>query len=382
MKKNTVVIIPSIIPWNFTADFVRQTALELSRKRIKVFIYNINQKPFKLNDILHGKKLITSYNKYINFVKTFHLFPLERYSEIYKFNAGLFFILFLIYIRLFFRSYKLILWLQHPQFFWINQLVKKFNIRCKVLYDYLDYFIKDPNFTDPVLDQLLIKNADLVAVNSKTLLEHCKKYRKNICLVAQGFDLNTFKNYKTKFINHNHKAKPVIGFVGGINRRLDFNLIYNLVKRNPDWQFNFYGPVQDILGGNLNFINQEIDKLKNNENFIQTDFVPKEKIPDIINSFNVAIIPYDISFDFNTFSYPMKLFEYFYMGKPVVSTPVEELKRFPEFVKIGVNVYEWEKHIKKLLSNPWPNHYQQQQRKLAIDNSWENKIKRISKLIT
>ena len=36
------------------------------------------------------------------------------------------------------------------------------------------------------------------------------------------------------------------------------------------------------------------------------------------------------------------------MGKPVVSTPIEELKAFPTFVKIGNTAEEWEKHIKTL----------------------------------
>ena len=75
----------------------------------------------------------------------------------------------------------------------------------------------------------------------------------------------------------------------------------------------------------------------------------------------------------------MKLFEYFYLGKPVISTPIEELKRFPKFVKIGKTAKEWEKHIKFLLSKPWP--YQKEQKKLAKENSWKSKIEVISKII-
>ena len=77
----------------------------------------------------------------------------------------------------------------------------------------------------------------------------------------------------------------------------------------------------------------------------------------------------------------MKLFEYFFLGKPVVSTPIEELKRFPKFVKIGNTNEEWEKHIKNLLSKPWPKENQKQQRKLSEENSWRKKVAKITNVM-
>ena len=65
----------------------------------------------------------------------------------------------------------------------------------------------------------------------------------------------------------------------------------------------------------------------------------------------------------------------------MVSTPIEELKRFPEYVRIGTTVEEWEEHITSLLSKPWPDSNKQAQRRLAIDNSWERKIQKIMRVI-
>jgi hypothetical protein len=77
----------------------------------------------------------------------------------------------------------------------------------------------------------------------------------------------------------------------------------------------------------------------------------------------------------------MKLFEYFYMGKPVLATPIEELKRFPKYVKIGRTAEEWEKHIQTLLAKPWPKAYQKEQKRLAVANSWDYKIDAILKVV-
>jgi len=77
----------------------------------------------------------------------------------------------------------------------------------------------------------------------------------------------------------------------------------------------------------------------------------------------------------------MKIFEYFYPGKPVVSTPILELKRLQPYVKIAKNAEEFKEEIKKILKEGWPKEYQQKQKKMAIANSWENKIEKISEVL-
>ena len=137
-------------------------------------------------------------------------------------------------------------------------------------------------------------------------------------------------------------------------------------------------PVDDKYRDTKRLI-QELKSLKN------IYLVPRTKsrlvIKEVIKNFDIGIIPYDVSHDFNRYCYPMKLFEYFYMGKPVISTPIDELKRFPKFVKIGESSIDWEKHIKSLLSMSWPVKYKEEQKKLAEENSWENKIEAINKVL-
>ena len=65
------------------------------------------------------------------------------------------------------------------------------------------------------------------------------------------------------------------------------------------------------------------------------------------------------------------------MGLPVISTPIEELKRFPKFVKIGKNPGEWSKYTNDLLSKIWSKKHKEEQRRLAEQNSWEIKVNMI-----
>jgi glycosyltransferase involved in cell wall biosynthesis len=76
-----------------------------------------------------------------------------------------------------------------------------------------------------------------------------------------------------------------------------------------------------------------IDVLNVCSNIFFHDQVSPTKIPEILNSITVGMIPYRKT-RFTTYCYPMKLFEYFFMGIPVVTTPIKELARFSEYVKI------------------------------------------------
>ena len=93
------------------------------------------------------------------------------------------------------------------------------------------------------------------------------------------------------------------------------------------------------------------------------------------------MIPYDISQDFNRYCYPMKLFEYFYLGKPVVSTDILELRNFPGLVAIGNTSDDWGKAIKKILSKEWSMKNKKLEKRLSMENSWQMKISKIGSYV-
>ena len=236
------------------------------------------------------------------------------------------------------------------------------------------------DFTNFEKNKKNIENANFVFTNSQTLKKEIKKtIKKKINLVPQGFDLDTFSQAKTT----KTKNKIVkVGFVGAISNRIDFNLMTKLAKKLPEINFIFVGPIRNDLKIKKN-------KSKQIKNFIKIKNVKKissqkkEKIAQIINNFDIAIIPYDTSEKFNLNSYPMKTFEYLYLEKPVISTPIKELKnkKFKGLVHIASNEKEWQKSISKILKNKNPDIIKKKAKKLAIENSWENKITKIAKTV-
>jgi glycosyltransferase involved in cell wall biosynthesis len=115
-------------------------------------------------------------------------------------------------------------------------------------------------------------------------------------------------------------GRPVAFYQGGINRRLNFQLLRELAERMPDWDFWFCGVEDD----NINEWT-EIRSLKNVQYF---GCVSPEQIADLARRASIGLVPFVDSYVLRT-SFPLKVYEYIACGLPVVSTPIRALAGCP-----------------------------------------------------
>ncbi len=102
--------------------------------------------------------------------------------------------------------------------------------------------------------------------------------------------------------------KPVIGYMGGMHRHVDFDLIREMALRRPDWSWVCVGALQAALG--------ELDGLPNVH---LTGERPHSELVDYVRQFDVCIVPY-VNSTYTATVVPTKINEYLAVGKPVVST--------------------------------------------------------------
>jgi len=365
MLKNKLIIMPIDGSWEHSADFFRQTALTLSGQN-QVIIYDQNNAHFFLK-----KPTTTRHYTYknINFHQVKYFLPLRRFTWIEKINHLLSFWLFL-------QKYKKIdklLWIFYPNYF---DLAKIKNKNMLSLYDCVDYN------DDKKKENKLIQNVDYFFVNSLTLKNlHSNQIKKPIYINAQGFFLPNEKLIPKVQLK---KTKPIIGLVGGINYRLDFSLLNKLIKDNPKWQFVFYGPKQiNLKKDSIYKTNDWLKKIKKYQNVVFGQSKNRYEVYGLIKNFDIAIIPYDSTILFNKYCYPMKIFEYLYFEKKIISSDIDELKtkKFKNMVTIAKKNNDWQKKIEYLLKIKSSKISNKQKKKLAINNSWNNKIEKISKII-
>jgi hypothetical protein len=382
MIKKSIIVILSALPWEWSTDYINQTAFILSKKNVVICLLWNDALSIK-ECFKKGKipKLIKKLSKNLYLFEPIHFIPFRRFKLVSEANVIINIFLLNLFVKFLESRAKIerkILWIFHPN---LRFFLEVFCRGWKVIYDCVDFFTigtEEHIEETEINERKLVKIAYLVVANSKVLQKHLKEYRNYVYLVPQGFRHEKFKKapYKASEIMTN---KSIIGFVGAVNYRIDYSLLLKIAASNHQWHFVVWGPVLEKNKFNKSAW-RKMKALSSLPN-VSTGESKKNLIPGIISQFDIGMIPYDISQDFNKYCYPMKLFEYFYMGKPVVSTPIEELKRFPKFVKIGRTAEEWEKIIKSLLSKSWPEKYKREQKKLAIENSWENKIEAISNVL-
>lgn len=369
MLKNKTIIIPIENAWDHSADFLRQTAFILSKHNL-VYIYDHN------NHYFFGKKKRKNvYPNYKNIIfrQVKYYLPFEKFKIIDKFNRWLSFKLFLAKHR---HADK-ILWIFYPNYYDFAQVN---NQKMLKIYDCVDYS------EDQQKENILINSVDYFFVNSKALKKLYAKKKLNkqaIYISAQGFFQPDDKKIKSVSLKKN-KSKAVIGYVGGLNCRLNYPLLDQLIGNHPEWLFVFYGPEQKNIEKDKIYHTQKwIKKLKEHKNTLFGYSDDRYFIYGLIKNFDIAIIPYNLDLVFNSYCYPMKIFEYFYLGVPVISSGILELKekRFDGLMSIAADYKSWENSIKKLLENKIPGKKQRQQRELAIKNNWQNKIQKIAKAL-
>jgi glycosyltransferase involved in cell wall biosynthesis len=197
----------------------------------------------------------------------------------------------------------------------------------KMVYLRTDVYELFPNVNYDVIreyDQKLKANADLTLLVSNALhKQESAQCRKSLYLdhgvdyeMFAAADKNLSRPEDIKSIN-----RPVIGYFGSIDSHtVDYELINKLAELLPEMSFVFVGKIYS-----------RDSNLPANKNTWMLGQKPYELIPHYGKCFDVAIMPWHRNRWIEACN-PIKLKEYLALGKPVVSTPFAELRKYRDVV--------------------------------------------------
>ncbi|MDF3077651.1 MAG: glycosyltransferase [Sphingobacteriaceae bacterium] len=182
------------------------------------------------------------------------------------------------------------------------------------------YHCVDPLIVDydkkhgQISEAKLVKNSDLVVCTSKQLYEEKKPLNPATYFIPNAADItHSSKALDPALPVHASLAnipKPLIGYFGNIERRIDFDLLKEVITNNTDKSFVFAGPTVPEYIPEWFF---------NTPNIHLTGRLPYSEMPAMIKGFDVAMIPFKKD-EVSRTIFPLKLFEYLGAGKPVVAT--------------------------------------------------------------
>lgn len=168
-------------------------------------------------------------------------------------------------------------------------------------------------------------------------------------------------------------AKPIIGYVGGMHRHVDFGLLREMALARPAWSWVFIGALQSDTQGLAELPNVRLLGQK-----------PHPQLAAYIGAFDVCIVPYVNSIYTETVV-PTKINEYLALGKPVVSTDIPTVCEFNAAHHVlrtaPALCDEFLRAVEDALLLPKDRAVLEHRRRVAELGDWAARVEAMSKLI-
>ncbi len=180
----------------------------------------------------------------------------------------------------------------------------------------------------------LLERIDLVVATSQTLFEAKSGRHARVRLLKHGVDWERFHRPDGPAPEAMAALpRPVAGFTGLVDARLDVALLAEVVDRLPGVAFTFVGPRLLPPG--------PLDE-RPNVHFLPP--VPYPEVPAVVRAFDIALLPY-VESTLTERINPLKLREFLAGGKPIVATPLPEVRPYLAWVHGARGVAEWVRAI-------------------------------------
>ncbi|MEQ7201751.1 glycosyltransferase [Lactococcus lactis] len=240
-----------------------------------------------------------------------------------------------------------------------------------LVFDTIDNWLEHEQMKDikPILEQ----NYHEIDVKSDLIISVSENNRKlfpnnnNFYEIPNGVDFDRFD------INIESTDKNIIGYVGKIQDRFDFDLLEILASSHKNCEFRIYGP---IYSGK-----KEAERLSsNNENIHFLGNVSYDELPMLLNELSIGIIPHKVN-EFTQSMNPLKAYEYLAAGIPVVSTGVNGVSQLSTYLRIGSNKEEFTLEFDKLLLQVSTINKEDIRKSMDRGVSWSEKVNKLFSLI-
>jgi hypothetical protein len=159
--------------------------------------------------------------------------------------------------------------------------------------------------------------------------------------------------------------RPRLGYLGPVFARLNLPLLRDILAKNPDRHFVYFGDRDDTLPSNAHAMGWH----------------RPDELPRYVESLDAGLMPYDCLGKKNLYCSPLKLYDYFLAGIPVVSTPILEISELKDLVYVGSTAEELSTAIARALEEPPDSPKRALRRDVARAHSTEAQGQRLEEVL-
>jgi glycosyltransferase involved in cell wall biosynthesis len=232
-----------------------------------------------------------------------------------------------------------------------------------IIYDCHDLLAGFQNIAGEIIrfEPDLLRDADLVLFSSQGLEERFHAIVRRSLLVRNGVTSSQFQT------GVRAPAGPLsAGYVGALDSWFDAEAVEQAARRNPDCRFLIAGQPE----------HHAVRKLSSLPNVELVGEVPYRQVPDFLAQLRVALIPFVIN-PLTLMTNPIKLYEYFSLGLPVVSSPLPEAEAMGDLVYIGANPTDFARQVTLALQED-ENGRRTRRREVAQRENWMSRATAIA----
>ncbi len=270
-----------------------------------------------------------------------------------------------------------ILWLYSP---YQVSLAGKFNekIVCYYNYDEFPEFVQNKRVKTMLreFDNQLSSRADVVFATSRSQWKRRHDVNPNTYFSPNGVDFDLFNRALTSSrplpSDIGALRRPIIGFAGWLGYQIDTGLLLRLSEAFPECSLVLVGPdeLPDAAAR---------AQLKARPNVFFLGRKELEQLPDYLQAFDVALIPYVLEGHVLSI-YPMKLHEYLAAGRAVVSINLPELQPYSHVVRTAVTHDEFVHQTRLALQDHTPEAIAARVA-VARENTWDHRVEEIHRVL-
>jgi glycosyltransferase involved in cell wall biosynthesis len=185
-----------------------------------------------------------------------------------------------------------------------------------VVYDVMDDLSKFAHASSQMVQMHhhCLRVSDHVFTGGRSLQQLAAQHRRDALCFPSGVDIEHFEPAVRLRNEQPSGRRPVAGYVGVIDERLDLDLIGQLAAELEDWDICIVGPVVKI----------DPASLPQAPNLTYTGPRAYGDLPAVLAGFDVALMPFALNDATRSIS-PTKSLEYLAAGLPVVSTRIPDV---------------------------------------------------------
>jgi glycosyltransferase involved in cell wall biosynthesis len=245
-----------------------------------------------------------------------------------------------------------------------------------VVYDCMDELSKFRFAPTALVDRErhLLTQADVVFAGGYKLSQSKARYHGNVHFFGCGVDVAHFATARSANLDVPREiaslARPVVGYYGVIDERIDYDLLRTLASSLADVELVMVGPVVKVDPA-------ELPQAENIHWLGQRQYA---ELPAHVKGFDVCLMPFAMN-DATEYINPTKTLEYMAAGKPIVSTAVSDVvHNFTPVVAVARSPEEFVAAVRSAIEQPnvelIARGFEQ-----ARANSWESIVSRMERII-